>query len=102
MVSREDDRLIYSDANRRIDISSSRDSLNGYQKGRCFYCDGMISLENNSENFCDVDHLLPHMLCHASPFKQSTLMESGTYVSRAEIVIEVKVAKVARYPTLDF
>ena len=69
MVSREDDRLIYSDANRRIDISSSRDSLNGYQKGRCFYCDGMISLENNSENFCDVDHLLPHMLCHASPFK---------------------------------
>ena len=48
--------------NRRVDLSSSHDSLNGYQKGKCFYCFGHISLDSASEDFTDVDHFLPHML----------------------------------------
>ncbi|MDK6499457.1 HNH endonuclease, partial [Escherichia coli] len=31
---------------RRVAIFSCRDSLNGYQKGRCFYCYAPISLES--------------------------------------------------------
>ena len=48
--------------NRRVDLSSSHDSLNGYQKGKCFYCFGHISLDSTSEDFTDVDHFLPHVL----------------------------------------
>lgn len=44
---------------RRVAISSCRDSLNGYQKGRCFYCYASISLESGDENLADVDHFIP-------------------------------------------
>lgn len=44
---------------RRVAISSCRDSLNGYQKGRCFYCYAPISLETGDENLADVDHFIP-------------------------------------------
>jgi 5-methylcytosine-specific restriction endonuclease McrA len=49
-------------SNRRVNLSSSHDSLNGYQKGECFYCSGNISLDSTSEDFADVDHFLPHVL----------------------------------------
>ena len=48
--------------NRRVDLSSSHDSLNGYQKGKCFYCFGHISLNSESPNYTDVDHFLPFAL----------------------------------------
>ena len=52
-----------SDRNyRRVDLSSSHDSLNGYQKGKCFYCFGHISLDSESEDYTDVDHFLPYTL----------------------------------------
>jgi hypothetical protein len=38
---------------RRKQITSSRDALNGYQKGKCFYCFSNINL-GNSEEFPDV------------------------------------------------
>ena len=47
---------------RRVDLSSSHDSLNGYQKGKCFYCFGHISLNSQSKNYTDVDHFLPFVL----------------------------------------
>jgi len=47
---------------RRVDITSSRDSLNGYQKGRCFYCYDSISIESKEENLADVDHFFPWMI----------------------------------------
>ena len=47
---------------RRVNLSSSHDSLNGYQKGKCFYCFDDISLNPKSSNFTDVDHFLPHVL----------------------------------------
>ncbi|ALJ00767.1 HNH endonuclease domain-containing protein [Rufibacter tibetensis] len=46
---------------RRVDITSVRDSLNGYQKGKCFYSFQDISVNSLSPNLCEVDHFLPHM-----------------------------------------
>lgn len=47
---------------RRVNITSCRDSLNGYQKGRCFYCYQPVSLQQGSEESVDVDHFLPWTL----------------------------------------
>ncbi len=44
---------------RRVDITSARDALNGYQKGKCFYCFCDIDLNNQTVH---VDHVFPHML----------------------------------------
>jgi 5-methylcytosine-specific restriction endonuclease McrA len=49
--------------NRRITVTSSRDALNGYQKGKCFYCYRTISLKDEGL-MPDVDHFFPHVLKH--------------------------------------
>lgn len=59
---------IFNDKNRRIDVTSSRDGLNGYQKGKCFYCQRNIQIEKGYENSCDVDHFFPHRLKSSSEF----------------------------------
>lgn len=46
---------------KRVDITSVRDSLNGYQKGKCFYSCYDISVIHGSPNICHVDHFLPHV-----------------------------------------
>jgi hypothetical protein len=46
---------------RRINITSVRDALNGYQKGKCFYSFQDISLNPESKKLCEVDHFLPHL-----------------------------------------
>lgn len=58
-------RLLYAEGDSfgRIDVTSSRDSLNGYQKGKCFYCFKEIVInDSNPERLVDVDHFFPHML----------------------------------------
>ena len=47
---------------KRKDVTSARDALNSYQKGRCFYCFEDIIVDSSNENLCDVDHLYPYML----------------------------------------
>ncbi|WP_310412514.1 HNH endonuclease domain-containing protein [Chamaesiphon sp. OTE_8_metabat_110] len=47
---------------RRIEITSSRGALNGYQKGKCFYCFDKISVAPEAEDLTDVDHFFPHKL----------------------------------------
>jgi 5-methylcytosine-specific restriction endonuclease McrA len=47
---------------RRNSVTSVRPALNGYQKGRCFYCFRDISVEPGSDDLADVDHFFPHML----------------------------------------
>ena len=46
---------------RRTDITSVRDSLNGYQKGKCFYSFQDISIKGGNPKLCEVDHFLPHL-----------------------------------------
>ena len=47
---------------RRKTITSCRGALNGYQKGRCFYCSAPISVLPGDETLADVDHFFPHVL----------------------------------------
>lgn len=47
---------------RRKDVTSARDALNGYQKGKCFYCFNDISINSDDDNTCDVDHFFPRTL----------------------------------------
>jgi hypothetical protein len=54
--------FVLGENSRRIDVTSSREALNGYQKGKCFYCERDVFIEQGSENSCDVDHFFPHAL----------------------------------------
>ena len=59
----EDKSLFFleNDFMRRTDITSVRDSLNGYQKGKCFYSFQDISVVSGTSKLCEVDHFLPHL-----------------------------------------
>ena len=46
---------------RRTDITSVRNSVNGYQKGKCFYSNLDISVIKGSSDICHIDHFLPHV-----------------------------------------
>jgi 5-methylcytosine-specific restriction endonuclease McrA len=49
---------------RRRRVTSSRNALNGYQKGCCFYCFTDLLLDGQRRN-ADVDHFFPHRLKQA-------------------------------------
>ena len=51
----------FDSARKRKTVTSSRGSLNGYQKGRCFYCFSNLRLMGEDLN-TDVDHFFPHKL----------------------------------------
>jgi hypothetical protein len=55
-------QLVSGGKQRRVSIASCRDSLNGYQKGRCFYCYQTISVDVGDNDLADVDHFLPWRL----------------------------------------
>jgi hypothetical protein len=63
-----------SDFMRRKDITSVRDALNGYQKGKCFYSFQDISIVKNEPKVCQVDHFLPHV-------NKKAHSESGTNIN---------------------
>ena len=50
----------------RINITSCRSALNGYQKGKCFYCFGDISIISSSTDLTDVDHFFPRVLINCN------------------------------------
>jgi hypothetical protein len=51
----------------RVSVTSGRDALSGYQKGRCFFCYADISLKSATDLAADVDHFFPHILKHFHP-----------------------------------
>jgi hypothetical protein len=53
--------FLESDLMRRKDITSARASLNGYQKGKCFYSFQDITINSGENNLCAVDHFFPHV-----------------------------------------
>lgn len=55
-------RLIVINSKRRKNTTSVRPALNGYQKGKCFYCFDDISIDSSSQNVCEVDHFYPFAL----------------------------------------
>ena len=56
--------IFTGNSNRRVDVTSCRDALNGYQKGKCFYCFADISIESGSDDLGDVDHFFPRKLIY--------------------------------------
>lgn len=64
----ESEELLFTSSNsRRINITSSRDALNGYQKGKCFYTFNDISILSGAANCAEVDHFFPHVLKTRDP-----------------------------------
>lgn len=54
--------LTTSYSGRRVTVTRSRDALNGYQKGKCFYCFSDISIDGTVATLGDVDHFFPRVL----------------------------------------
>jgi hypothetical protein len=63
-----EDQILWAITNdgRRKSLASSRASLNGYQRGKCFYCGTNISIDPPLT--ADVDHFFPHALKQSSGF----------------------------------
>ena len=53
--------------NRRKTVTSARGALNGYQKGKCFYCRCDIDITTGRET--EVDHFFPHVLSREESFE---------------------------------
>ncbi len=52
---------------RRRAVTHCRDALNGYQKGRCFYCFAEVSVTGGADDLAEVDHVFPHTLKRRAP-----------------------------------
>ena len=59
---------------KRTQVTSCRDALNGYQKGKCFYCCTNIRLDGPDELRPDVDHFFPHVL-KQPPFSFGSIID---------------------------
>ncbi|NDO45761.1 HNH endonuclease domain-containing protein [Clostridium sp. MD294] len=59
----EENNIFYIDNKlKRKNITSARAALNGYQKGKCFYCFDDITIDTKNKEVCDVDHFFPYAL----------------------------------------
>jgi HNH endonuclease len=58
----------YLNSHNRVALTPVRKPLNGYQKGKCFYCYGPISIQSNEVNTCDVDHFIPLSIQYNSQY----------------------------------
>lgn len=67
VYDREQQALVGNIHNRRVDLASVRGPLNGYQKGKCFYCRDSISIVSGDPNLCHVDHFFPYLLTDLIP-----------------------------------
>lgn len=57
----EQSLITFDKSKRRVNVTSSRGALNGYQHGKCFYCGCEINISGGS-GLTDVDHFFPHTL----------------------------------------
>lgn len=91
--------FIESDFMRRRDISSAKASLNGYQKGKCFYSFQDISINSGDENLCAIDHFFPHV--HKTKINESGANVNGIW----NLVLSekfVNLSKSSKIPELKY
>ena len=56
-------KILFTDRpNRRVNVTSCCNALNGYQEGKCFYCYDDITISALGPKPADVDHFFPHTL----------------------------------------
>src|ERR1035441_10167910 len=60
-VDDDAETLTTNNFGRRVTVTRSRDALNGYQKGKCFYCFSDISIDGAAATLADVDHFFPRV-----------------------------------------
>ncbi len=87
---------------RRVDVTSCRDALNGYQKGRCFYCSSEISVVVGHKDLCDVDHFFPRTLLRLLPGTQANLDGVWNLVLSCRSCNRGKEGKAARVPRVRY
>lgn len=88
--------------NGRIDVTGCRDALNGYQKGRCFYCFNAITVAPGPERNVDVDHFLPIVLKQYPEFAQVNLNGVWNLVLACEACNRGGHGKFMRCPVLRY
>ena len=98
--SEETKLLSYRDETRRIEISSCRDALNGYQKGRCFYSNEDISVIPESPNLCEIDHFFPHKLKEYPEFRDANIDGVWNLVLSSRECNRGRGGKFAKVPSL--
>jgi hypothetical protein len=84
---------------KRKNITSARASLNGYQKGKCFYSFQDISINPGDEHLCAVDHFFPHV--HKLRMNESGANVNGVW----NLVLAdqlVNLSKGAKIPELKY
>ena len=86
----------------RIGITGCRGALNGYQKGRCFYCFREIVVDRGAESNVDVDHFFPLVLSRFSEFAQVNLNGVWNLVLACEDCNRGVGGKFTQLPTLRY
>lgn len=61
--------LVANNKIRRVNVTSAKAALNGYQKSKCFYCFRPITITAALDESADVDHFFPHKLRYCDPQK---------------------------------
>ncbi len=58
----EEQTFFIEDERKRVNVTSARPALDGYQEGKCFYCFAPISVVAHDPLLADVDHFIPWIL----------------------------------------
>lgn len=90
---------IESDFMRRINMTTVRDALSGYQKGKCFYSYQDIFVNTGSAQICAVDHFLPHLNKRAHSAEEANINGVWNLVLADP---KINIAKNARVPHRRF
>lgn len=86
---------------KRVDVTSARDALNGYQKGKCFYCFRDIRIDAGCDSIADVDHFFPHILKRSPVFNQVNIDGVWNLVLACPECNRGLNGKFARLPKID-
>ncbi|MFD2902527.1 hypothetical protein [Sphingobacterium anhuiense] len=95
----KEELFMESDFMRRINMTTVRDALSGYQKGKCFYSYQDIFLNAGSPQICAVDHFLPHLNKKAHSVEEANINGVWNLVLADP---KVNIAKSSRVPHRRF
>lgn len=86
----------------RMNVTGCRDALNGYQKGKCFYCFKNLFVSKGPDSNVEVDHFFPLALVRFQEFSQTNLNGVWNLVLACEGCNRGPGGKFMRVPTLRY